>query len=182
MAFLSQQQFNETPNGILKTFTMARAFQIGTLVIYQDDEIISAWTQPTTTSVVFTDAPILADGDLYFAGVTGVVSVLAAMPTWLADDTDALNETCDIEQGYVTESSPTTIEDVPCMLIPPDQDQPQSGDNHLTLSLMVSDPDEDYLPSHRIIYNSLRYVINQVQRDENGYARLMSFSMPETTI
>ena len=88
--------------------------------------------------------------------------------------TTALNDTCTIETGSAATSPVSQITSVACMEVPPTE-----YEDDTTLKLLVVDTNESYDVGCRVVYDSLRYLIERVQRD-GTYTILMSKSWPES--
>ena len=69
MAFVTGQEFQETPNGVLTTFTTALEF-VGGLIVTQGGLVAHNFTTPDSSTVEFDTAPIAADGELRWSGYT----------------------------------------------------------------------------------------------------------------
>ena len=81
-------------------------------------------------------------------------------------DTDALDDTCDIEQGKRPDH--TTLTGVACMVVPPDKE-----DRDTAFQVLVNDTSGVIEVADRIIYDSRRWQIHAIQRDGH-WAKLIS--------
>jgi hypothetical protein len=91
---------------------------------------------------------------------------------WIDDDTDALDETCSIEQGSIHNVS--TLSGLLCMPVPPEKE-----DRDSTLILLIYDASAQIEVGNRVLYNTQRYNISHLQRD-GVYAKVFSTDWPET--
>lgn len=90
-------------------------------------------------------------------------------------ETDALDETCNLETGTANTLSPTTVSGLSCMFVPPTDEE-----DDVALNLLIKDSNNKVEIGCRVIYNSLKYLVKRLQRQRDGnYVKVSCQEWPE---
>lgn len=94
--------------------------------------------------------------------------------TWIYDDSEALDETCDLELGTANTPTPTTVSALSCMSILPTEEE-----DDLAMKFLIYDPNKKAEIGCRVVQNSTKYLAKSIQRDGN-YVYVPCQAWPES--
>lgn len=81
-------------------------------------------------------------------------------------ETQALNDTCNIETGTANQASPPTTSNLPCLIMPPTIEQ-----DDIDANFLVKDTDGVVGVGTRLVHSGTRYLVKSLFREAEVYVK-----------